>query len=64
MKEIPILYTKKEDCCGCGACLAICNKQAITMRVDPEGFSYPEIDRTKCVKCHMCFKVCPIKKAL
>ena len=28
-KEIPILYNRKEECCGCTACLAICPKEAI-----------------------------------
>lgn len=65
MKEIktPILYERKEDCCGCSACYAICPKQAISMRPDEEGFDYPIIDENLCVRCYMCLKVCPIKIA-
>ena len=37
-KEIPILYNRKEECCGCTACYAICPKVAICMVEDEEGF--------------------------
>lgn len=40
-KPIPILYERKELCCGCTACYAICPKQAISMQPDEEGFLYP-----------------------
>lgn len=61
MKELPILYTRKEDCCGCTACYAVCQKEAITMEPDQEGFDYPVIDETKCIRCYRCIEVCPIK---
>jgi len=63
IKPIPILFNRKEDCCGCTACYAICPKQAIKMVEDEEGFEYPLIDGNKCVGCGMCLKVCPIKEA-
>lgn len=63
MKEIPVLYERKEDCCGCTACFAICPKSAIYMAEDEEGFEYPEIDEGKCIRCYMCLNVCPIKEA-
>ena len=62
VKELPILYEKKEKCCGCTACYAICNQGAISMLEDEEGFEYPQIDITKCVRCYMCIAICPIKK--
>ena len=62
-KEIPVLYKRKEDCCGCTACYAICPKSAITMQPDEEGFDYPVIDEEKCVRCGSCIRVCPIKAA-
>ena len=61
MKEIPILFYKKEECCGCTACYAICARDAICMIEDDEGFEYPEIDEKKCVRCYRCVEVCPIK---
>lgn len=39
-REIPVLYKRKEECCGCTACYAICPKEAISMVEDEEGFEY------------------------
>lgn len=62
MKDVPILYEKKELCCGCTACYAICPKKAIQMVEDEEGFEYPVIDERLCVNCKQCIRVCPIKQ--
>lgn len=35
-REIPVLYKRKEECCGCTACYAICPKEAISMVEDKE----------------------------
>lgn len=51
-------------CCGCTACYAICPKSAITMQEDSEGFKYPAIDKSKCIDCGLCCKVCPLDKKL
>lgn len=63
MKDILILYERKEECCGCTACFAICPKSAITMEPDEEGFLYPVVDGERCVRCNQCLNVCPIKTA-
>lgn len=63
-KNIPILYNKKEECCGCTACYAICSQGAIIMMEDKEGFLYPKITESKCVHCYQCIKVCPIKATM
>ncbi len=63
MKDIPVLYKRKEDCCGCTACYAICQKHAITMKEDEEGFEYPHINEEFCIRCYMCLEICPIKTA-
>ena len=58
-----IISKRKEECCGCTACYAICPKDAIFMEEDEEGFEYPQIDESKCVCCYQCIKVCPIRSA-
>ena len=61
-RTVPVLYEKKALCCGCTACFAICPKSAIAMIEDDEGFDYPVIDESKCIRCYLCIKVCPIKR--
>lgn len=53
-----ILYEKKKDCCGCGACLNACPKDAISMYQDEYGYIYPKIDQGKCVECGLCTQSC------
>lgn len=61
-----MVYKSANDCSGCGACVAVCEKQAISMEEDKEGFLYPKINIDNCIKCGKCVKVCsfrtPIKK--
>ncbi|MFR9239388.1 MAG: Coenzyme F420 hydrogenase/dehydrogenase, beta subunit C-terminal domain [Clostridium baratii] len=53
-----ILFGDKPQCCGCGSCINICPKNAITMKDDEYGFNYPIIDQNKCIRCGLCKKVC------
>lgn len=62
MKDVPILYSIKDFCCGCSACYSICPQKAISMVTDEEGFEYPQINKSKCINCKMCLKVCPFKE--
>lgn len=50
----------KKDCCGCAACVQRCPKQCIAMRIEDEGFYYPEVDSSLCIDCGICEKVCPV----
>lgn len=52
------LFDKKAHCCGCGACMNICPKNAISMVEDEAGFVFPAIDEQKCVHCDLCKRVC------
>lgn len=49
---------KKMDCCGCSACMEVCPYNAIDMKADEEGFIYPVVNDSKCVKCMLCKKIC------
>lgn len=49
----------KKDCCGCGACVAVCPKSTISFDRDNEGFHYPKVDLSNCINCGLCEKVCP-----
>lgn len=53
-----IKINKKADCSGCHACVNVCPKKCIAMKVDEEGFLYPSVDMSKCVKCGRCQQVC------
>lgn len=61
MNKIPVLYSRKEECCGCTACYVVCPKRAIYMVEDEEGFEYPEIKADICIGCYSCMKVCPVQ---
>ncbi|NLY75830.1 MAG: 4Fe-4S dicluster domain-containing protein [Firmicutes bacterium] len=56
-----IFIHNKKECTGCYACFNICSRDCITMEPDSEGFYYPEVDYSKCVKCGSCIMVCPTK---
>ncbi len=49
----------KENCYGCELCSMVCNKDAIKMIEDDEGFLYPVLDADKCENCGLCLKKCP-----
>ncbi|MBP3655295.1 MAG: Coenzyme F420 hydrogenase/dehydrogenase, beta subunit C-terminal domain [Clostridia bacterium] len=51
---------KKAECTGCGACVSVCPKAAITMKADEEGFLYPSVDPALCISCDLCEKKCPV----
>lgn len=49
-----------QDCTGCLACVGACSVGAVSIKVDAEGFWYPEIDAAHCVDCGACSRACPI----
>ena len=54
----------KKECCGCNACVQICPNGAISLVEDEEGFKYPVVDESKCIKCGLCHKVCQYEEHL
>lgn len=61
-KDVPILFIHKNECCGCGACYSVCPKNAIFMVKDEEGFLYPQIKESLCIRCGVCKSVCLYKR--
>jgi len=46
-------------CSGCGACLGVCNNDAISLVDFPEEGIRPSVDVNRCQECSECIKVCP-----
>lgn len=53
------IVCKKDKCAGCMACVECCPKGAITI-VDNIVSYNAEIDKTKCIECGICHRVCHI----
>lgn len=45
-------------CTSCQMCAAVCHSNAITIRLDGDGFYRPYVDADKCTDCGLCAKVC------
>lgn len=58
MKNLYLETKNKKECNGCGICTIGCPTDAIKMVEDNEGFYYPEIDESKCIKCNKCKNIC------
>lgn len=54
-----IQINDKSLCCGCSACVQSCPQQCISLIADKEGFLYPQVNKTSCIDCGLCEKVCP-----
>lgn len=59
MKENNVVSVPSEYACsGCGACVAVCPKKAIQLRLDDAGFYSACVDDELCVNCGLCKQVC------
>ena len=55
---------QRDACTSCAACVNICNHDAVKLIEDELGFTYPQIDHTKCVECNACRIICPVLNPL
>lgn len=60
MSQIAWKLAQPEKCTGCFACYNSCMRNAISMRLDSEGFYKPEIDYDMCSNCGNCSRACPV----
>ena len=49
-------------CQQCGACEAVCPKQAISLEMLTDGTHRVMVDDDKCIRCKRCVNVCPANK--
>lgn len=59
MRNQSIADLNQKKSCGCEACRQICPAECITFAEDSEGFVYPNVDTSKCIKCGKCVRACP-----
>ncbi|MBQ8797854.1 MAG: Coenzyme F420 hydrogenase/dehydrogenase, beta subunit C-terminal domain [Oscillospiraceae bacterium] len=55
-----VILAPQNMCTACGACVAACTKECISMESDALGCGYPVIDERKCIECGACRKACPV----
>lgn len=51
-------YSSIRSCTSCGVCATVCNRRAITIKLDKEGFYRPVVDESLCNDCGLCTSVC------
>lgn len=51
----------KKICSGCGACVGICPKKALSLSLDGRGNVYPKVNQEICVNCGLCANICNYK---
>lgn len=64
LKPVIIPSEEQDYCMGCGACISACKFDAIKLIPDEYGYYKPQIDKSKCVNCGKCDRVCPAKNIL
>ncbi len=50
-----------EKCKGCGLCVSVCPKAALTMskEINDKGYNFAVVDQELCIQCGSCYRVCP-----
>lgn len=47
-------------CTACMACIDSCHQGALSISLDRDGFYCIKVEKSKCVECGLCSKVCPV----
>ena len=50
-----------ERCKGCGLCVSVCPKSALSLssHLNGKGYNHVQVDAEKCIQCGMCYTTCP-----
>lgn len=48
-----------KNCAGCGACVAACPAEVISLRENKAGFYEACVTEERCVQCGLCLQICP-----
>ena len=59
-QEPAVRFPVTEQCCGCGACAAVCPTGAVSIIRDEAGFLQCEVEESACIRCRKCLSVCPM----
>ncbi len=49
----------QDACFGCGACVVACSQSVLSLKVNEDGFLFPEL-LGECIACGLCESVCPV----
>lgn len=53
-----IMEKTQHSCSGCGACVAICPKKVVKIKLNSIGFLTAVVNEAECIQCGLCRKVC------
>lgn len=57
-KKVHVADLEPEMCCGCEVCVTQCPKKCIEMKRDNNGFYFPVVDESLCIRCGKCLGTC------
>lgn len=54
------IFDINDSCTGCGACISVCPKSALALEYNQDGYYYPILDESRCIKCGLCEQTCHV----
>ncbi len=63
-QPVPHVLETFSLCVGCGACEAVCEKDAVHLSMNRHGFLQAVVDEERCIRCGRCTEVCPLRERI